>query len=199
METVSITIDEKKVFVEAPFDRDFVDAARGLGGKWDKNEKHPRTWEFSLTQEQRVRDICLEVYGTDGAPTTKVTLNCHLDYIHFGSEFMLGGRSILKKWDRDRAPQVGEGCAVIAGKLKARGGSRNNPSIEHDEETIIEVTDVPFVLASTLVENEPGAYRIVSDQPAPLTTGELALVEALTALAPERLQMILAEVRKCQQ
>jgi hypothetical protein len=55
------------VRVASPFNPDFTEGAKRLGGKWDGTE---RRWVFAAKHEAEVRALCVTVYGTDnGTPT----------------------------------------------------------------------------------------------------------------------------------
>ncbi|MEA3400821.1 MAG: hypothetical protein U9R79_06180 [Armatimonadota bacterium] len=50
----------KKVKVVAPYNDEFIAAARDLGGKWSKQNK---AWYFGLDKESNVYELCLDAYG----------------------------------------------------------------------------------------------------------------------------------------
>ena len=62
-EDVRVRVDGGLLTVSSPYNQEYVAAARRLGGRWD-----PRAtvWRFDAREEQRVRDLLRQVYGTDG-------------------------------------------------------------------------------------------------------------------------------------
>lgn len=189
---ITVTVTENNVSVDSPYNRDFIDGARALGGKWENSK-----WNFSPRYEQQVRELCLDVYGMDGTPTQTVTLRIDLDsYNPGGNELVLAGRQILKKWGRDSKPKLGTGCAVVAGSLKSSGGSNRYPDITWNDGTVIEVLDVPLLAAQKLVDGEPESFSIVSDEPEnEFSATELKIIEMLKNIDPERLTKIMQEVQ----
>jgi hypothetical protein len=74
METNAIHIEVAEngtLIVKAPYHPDFPARARNLGGNW---HAPPQTWHFDGRDLERVRALCLEIYGTDGTPETSATL-----------------------------------------------------------------------------------------------------------------------------
>lgn len=194
--TVTVRAENGTIIVSSPYDKGFVNAARQLGGKWDGTAK---TWEFDVRYETQVREILRSVYGTDGlTPTATVALRIVLDELaEGGDELRVAGRTVAKKFSRDAAPRLGDGCAVIAGKFKEHGGSRNSPRLTWSDGTIVEVLDVPLPAAQALVDANPDAYSIVAGEDAKaddLTPAERALVDALNALDWDRLERVLSAV-----
>lgn len=188
---MKITVTEKAVSVLSPFHDEFVKGANQIGGKWVKP-----TWVFPAENEPLVRALCLRVYGTDGAPEPVETLRVTLSQLRMDNRLLIGPIEVLQKWNRDEAPHVGAGCAVVQGSLKSRGGSRNNPSITHSDDCVIRVKDVPTSLAHRLVAEDPAAYQIEAPEPVvlPLSEEEQAVVTFLKSLAPDRLALLLGKV-----
>lgn len=125
-------------------------------------------------------------------PTLVADLRAISRNLYPGDEFLVGPIQALKKWDRDTAPKLGEGVVVIEGRLLERGGSRNNPAITHTTDCKIRIKNFPEVAARILVEKDPRAFAILTEEidPGILNEDELALVDALRALTPERRQAI---------
>lgn len=191
MSTVKITVENGNVAVSSPYNNDFIQSARQLGGKW-KNS----AWNFSQKDESRVRELCMSVYGTDGSPMPIGTIRIKLDELSLDDELIVGPVQVLKKFNRDSTPKLGNDCVVISGKLQSYGGSARYPRITHDDNTVIEARNVPQTIINQLVEDDPDAYSIVSnDEKADeLTAEEKSLLVALQALTDERRQMILAQL-----
>jgi hypothetical protein len=54
--------EDGRIAVSSPFHPNFPAKARGLGGVWDPTR---RVWVFDAGDNDRVRSLCLEIYGTD--------------------------------------------------------------------------------------------------------------------------------------
>jgi DNA repair protein RadC len=62
---VSIVVEQDgRLAVSSPYHPNFPARARLLGGEWDVAR---RVWIFDAREDDRVRSLCREIYGTDGA------------------------------------------------------------------------------------------------------------------------------------
>jgi DNA repair protein RadC len=61
---VSIVDQDGRLAVSSPYHPNFPARARLLGGEWDVAR---RVWIFDAREDDRVRSLCREIYGTDGA------------------------------------------------------------------------------------------------------------------------------------
>ncbi len=60
---LSIVEQDGRLAVSTPYHPDFPARARMLGGKWDAAQ---RVWVFDVGENDRVRTLCREIYGTEG-------------------------------------------------------------------------------------------------------------------------------------
>src|SRR5215468_7453643 len=58
--------EDGRIAVASPYHRHFPLRARSLGGVWDAAR---RVWIFDAGDQDRVRSLCREIYGTDGKET----------------------------------------------------------------------------------------------------------------------------------
>jgi len=141
--TVKIDIEGKKIKVTSPYHPDFPKSAAQIGGRWNG-----RQWIFDSRDETRVRDLCFKIYGTDGRPVPLVTVRHQITSEEAReSELYIGGRCVVKRWNRDSAPRLGVGVIVVEGQFPARGGSRKYPLLQ-GEGVILEIRDIPRSLVS---------------------------------------------------
>ena len=147
--TVSIRIGKEtgRVYVKSPYNKNFVDAAGKLNGKWVSGSGE---WAFDGRDEARVRESCIAIYGTDGTTQAAlVTLRVTLGGID-GIEITLGGRSLVRRPGRDSRVKLGDGVVVLEGGFPSSGGSVKNPRVAPLPGTVLEVRDFPAALASEL-------------------------------------------------
>lgn len=132
------------IYVKTPYSSDFVKEARKLNGRWVDGQKE---WRFDPRDIDKVREICLKVYGTDGlTPIGKlVTVRLHLDKMADKTDradnLQLFGRSIAYRPHRDS--QVRIDGIIISGGFPATGGSARFPMLLPETGTVIEVRDIP--------------------------------------------------------
>lgn len=157
---VSITITDKDCEVRSPYHPDFVSHARSLNGKWNTS-----FWKFDARDEQRVRDICTQIYGTDGAEVPTFDVQIDLEKYRLGTNPCYGmGRLICERRSRDYSVKLGEGVVVIKGGFPSSGGSVKNPMCCADDGTILEIRDVPATIVRKEMESKEG-INILSQEP----------------------------------
>jgi len=171
-----------KLKVESPFHPEFPKHARNLGGRWDSSA---RAWYFDPRDEDSVRDLCLDCFGDDGRGAEFETVDVQV-WIRGSSEqsFWFAGREIAKRPGRDWTVKLGEGVVLVEGEFKSRGGSAKYPCVfAHGESALLEVRDVPLVLALREQDENPDDVTILGDvvEPPEAVTVEVdtATVEAL--------------------
>lgn len=168
MTTVTITRNDDRVTIDAPYHPEFPRKAKAIGGKWSPAQ---RVWAFDARDEGAVRNLATEIYGTDGStPTELVTVRAvltatyHATNGHYvgGTDTWMFGRNILHKSGRDTTPRLGEGVVVVDGELAARGGSAKYPAITFETPTLtVEIRDVP----RELVEEDEYVHIVSADAP----------------------------------
>ena len=162
--SVTVTTENGKTSVTSPYDTEFVAKAKTIGGKWDGPSK---AWTFDARDEQRVRDLCRKVYGTDGNPveagdlvTVRVRLADHELSSSEGPYAKFAGRRIAERPGRDSAVRLAANVVLIEGKLASSGGSMRYPTIGANENVIVEVRDIP---RATLTLEREDSYEIVGE------------------------------------
>src|SRR5689334_627437 len=60
--------EDGRIAVSSPYHPAFPAKARSLGGIWDVAR---RVWVFDASDYDRVKSLCLEIYGTDGHADAK--------------------------------------------------------------------------------------------------------------------------------
>ena len=158
---ISIKPSEKNqnvVCLVAPYHPSLPASARDIGGKWSGSY-----WWFDKRDEQRVRDLAIRIYGTDGSQNSD-TVTVRVDASGFSGEreiFSLG-RQIVSRISRDNRVRLGDGVILESGSFASSGGSRNNPCIGSNNAILI-VRDVPRALANEKIQEYPERYAITED------------------------------------
>lgn len=175
--------------VTAPYHPSFAGFARQLGGRWMADK---RAWSFDARDVGRVRDLLLDMFGTDGSLMELVTLRVVCDSSVWDKcggdiEIWLAGRLVAKTLGRDATPRLGSGVVVIAGKGFGSGGSRKNPEVQFHGGTIFELRDVPLRIAKRVADAHPKYITvessIMSPPPEQLDTKRAELLAERAALA----------------
>lgn len=182
--TQALTNGTRQLKLEAAYHPSLPGKARAIGGRWHADTK---TWRFDLRDEQRVRDLCVEVYGIDPfePPAELVTVRVPLDsYRDDVDEVWMAGRRVARRAGRDYDVQLGAGVIVVAGGFPRSGGSVKYPRISPREGTVLEIRELPRLAAEKLVAGREGAEIVATiDAPAGRPVG--AAVNGTGAYAPE--------------
>ena len=158
---VSIKKTEKSLAVISDYNADFVKSARKLGGKWRNG-----AWHFDSRDESRVKDLCIEIYGSDGSDTGElVTIQATLkdDYCSGDKEILCGPVQVARVFDRDGGAQVKDGVIILDGSVGS-GGSRKNPACCASENLKIEIRDIPRGTAELCFEDSDWTVKLMDVQ-----------------------------------
>jgi hypothetical protein len=137
---IEITSTESQIKVKSPYYPRFIAFAKKRNGKWVSPH-----WVFDKRDEQVVRDACREYYGTAGEEVPLVTVRCLVESPE--NPWYDFGRLIAERRSRDSEAKIGEGVVIIEGDFPSWGGSVKHPSLAAEEGTVIEIRDVPLMLA----------------------------------------------------
>lgn len=191
MTTVKIYTDSGRVYCTTPFHPDFAAAARDIGGSWDSLS---RNWNFDARDEQRVRDLCMDIWGSDGSPCELVTLRCVAGKIFDAAgtdcELYLAGRFVARVAGKtDVRAKLGGGVVMTSGRFRG-SGSLKNPYIAWEAGTTFELRDVPRAEAERLRDENPAHIEIIASpmSPAPET---VRVDPARQALINERASLLM--------
>lgn len=172
--------------VTAPYNSEFISAAKRLGGRWDAPE-----WVFDARDEARVRALLIECYGTDGEIADLVTIRIEWTENESAKRASIeaNGRTIARADGRDSGARLGDGVVLLDGEFGS-GGSRANWTTTARAGTVVLVRDFPRAAAQALVA-APGRERQYSIEP------EAPAVDA-DALRAERERLVarIAEIDK---
>lgn len=135
--------NNKKLAVVSPYHPRFVEGARRLNGKWNAGQ-----WEFDLRDNQRVRKLMVEVYGTDGSDNPELTDVTMTIDARTPNPFFAYGREVAVRKGRDSRVTLGDGVIVIDGKFPASCGSSKYPGLLSNGTVTLEVRDIPVCLVT---------------------------------------------------
>uniref|UniRef100_UPI003F493CAD hypothetical protein n=1 Tax=Amycolatopsis sp. CA-096443 TaxID=3239919 RepID=UPI003F493CAD len=149
MNDITITADGDTIVVRSPYYPDWPAKARKLGGRYTGEG-----WTFDARDEERVRDLAREIYGTDGTPDPEGTMSVRIVVDDVGgpgdgqpAALYRFGRHIASRFSRDEEPRLGKGVVLIAGGFEPQAGSMKYPQLAPLEGTVAEVRDVPHAVA----------------------------------------------------
>jgi len=158
--TVEIKGEGEKLKVESPYSPLFVKKARDLGGEWLSKYK---AWYFNKKDIERVKEMCRDVYGTDGTPVKTVDIEVDLDtYFDNSNDIYIKGIQIARRPSRD-ASVILNNAIVKKGEFLNKGGSTSHPRVGWKKGTILEVRDIPKRLAKEIVEKNSDRYKIIKE------------------------------------
>ena len=198
---------DDRIYAVTPYHPDFVKGAKQLNGRFGTlstpTQKLIKAWFFDPRDEERVRGICVQVYGTDGTPTATTTLRVDVsaccESVGVNGSLIVAGRQVAFRPSRDSAIKLGDGVLLVSGGFPDSGGSAKYPELNPHKGTIALVRDVPVVAAMSAVAEWGSFVEVVSETTSPgpsdLTPEEAAIHQTLVGLPPASLARILAKLR----
>jgi hypothetical protein len=149
MSAVTVTTADGRTTVHSPYHPGWPSQARALGGRWSGG-----AWVFDSRDEERVRALAREVYGTDGSPDPGGTVSVRIQVCDVQGErgghparLYEFGRLIATRFGRDEEPRLADGVVLIEGGFGRSAGSHNYIRLGPEEGTVVEVRDVPRTVA----------------------------------------------------
>jgi hypothetical protein len=155
--TVTVTTTAR---VSAPYDPDFPARARKIGGAWTGS-----MWEFDPRSEDAVRQLCRDIYGTDGSDNDqpRVTVRIPLDGVR-GADFRPAGEALVRRTAFDKPVQYARHVVLVAGDFPHSGGSARDPELCPAPGTVIEVRDLAPGAAQRILDNHQDATVVEHPQ-----------------------------------
>lgn len=153
MSTVRVfTLDSGRVALVSPYNAEVSPAAKAIGGRWDGGSRH---WHFDGRDEERVRELAREIFGTDGSPEQEgdvVTFRWSIG--SYGTskgdnELELAGRRVAYRRSSGEPVRLGEGVVIIEGGFTPGAGSNRYPALGPLPGTVLEVRDFPRAAVPT--------------------------------------------------
>ena len=148
--TITVERTETELRVQSPYEPEFVDAARNLGGRWDKP-----WWIFDLRDDERVHTALATVYGwhppTPGEPITTVELTVSPDRAWAATQgpLTIVGQELARAFGRDSGAELRPGVIITKGKVRS-GGSARYWATYAAAGTVFELRDLPRSTADAI-------------------------------------------------
>lgn len=164
--------------VECPYNKEFINRIRELGGKWTQLEDGSRKWVISPDALELAKQCLREVFGTDGTYAAKsLRMRLHAD-TRVRGDYEEFGRTLVRVMGRDSGVLPSDGVIIVSGEATS-GGSMKHPA------TILENCVLEFSLPETYMDRE--------DVKKAVEEGRLKIIEGNEKRTREE---ILEEIRK---
>jgi hypothetical protein len=159
---VTMRADGNIVAVSAPYNAEFVTAAKALKGRWDPDKK---IWVFAAEQREAVARLIAEHYGIDPTGENRTV---DLDvYLKDGEiplrELTVAGRTLLIRWEKYEYVKPGRDVKIAGGKFEGKGGSVRRPQIGPVQGVRLLVRNWPES-AIAMLENSEYVAKVVRRQ-----------------------------------
>ena len=158
-------LENGNISIVTPYNREFVNRIKQLGGRWNASDK---AWEIDERSIEAVRKVMREVYGQDDRPQelvdVRVTVGKSRLYADRGP-VTLFGKIVASAFGRDSGARVGEGVAILSGGVES-GGSRNNWKTVVLPESVIMIYDVPKLAVKERIDwdDQIGTFEVVEKE-----------------------------------
>lgn len=140
---VEVKSDGDELFVVTPHSEPFIAELRILGGQWDSER---RAWICDARDEARVRQRCLNFFGTDGDSVGEVCdLRIEARYID-AVDLRIDDRVLLGRSPKTGQPWTPRGVVVVSGAVPTGTGIIG----ELVPPVVIEVRDIPPAVVSAI-------------------------------------------------
>lgn len=150
MLTIKTTSTEVQLF--APYHPEMPSRAKSLGGKFRRSDQ---AWVFDPRDADHVREMALDIYGTDGSETAladlRVTVSDEEPWVSRSREALyVGAIQVARAYGRDSGGKLGDGVIQLEGRIRS-GGSMKNWDVRASEGSVFEVRDIPLGAAEKAV------------------------------------------------
>lgn len=161
---MKVKIEDCKIYVKSEYNKAFISKARYLQGKWESPY-----WVFPEENREEVKELLLDTYGEadtlEDDEQQKVTVEIDLEWYKdtkgAGNELRLDNILLASRISRDSYVKLADNVMVIEGGFHSSGGSRNNPTINPEDNTILRVKNVPLIIYEKVKDKD--GIRLVSD------------------------------------
>lgn len=151
------------VALRAPEHPLLAQRAAALGGK-----SKGGAWTFSGSQENAVRALAKELWGTDGRD--KETSNLRVELSLYGEgpmgrqgEAWLCGRLVARRRRFDAPVELGPDVRLVTGSFSTWGGSPGRPALGARYQTIVDITGVPRSAALAAERDYPFEVKVLDN------------------------------------
>lgn len=161
-ELFDVVVSDGMAAIYAPYNPDFVEQMKKLGGVW--NAKQER-WQLSEGAVDAAREAMIACYGRcDYKPSETVTAVVEIKNAvtsDYKDSFRLFNRVIATARGNSGKATIGVGAALIDGKAPYGDGTKSNWYVTVPDGCVIEVYNLPKDYAAQEVEklNEDGSYN----------------------------------------
>lgn len=149
MSNIVVTLNDRTISVDSPYNPEFVNAANNLAGRWESDKK---IWEFPKKVEGEVRAALIDAYGTDGSDAPQLVdliVDVLDDWDAARAPLRLGPIEICRAFGRDSGAKLASDVVLVTGRIRS-GGSMKNWRTCANEGTQFKILDVPRPLAERL-------------------------------------------------
>lgn len=146
---LKIIKDNDVIKVKSSYNERFVKLSKALGGKWASPY-----WCFASENEEKVRELCLKIYGDNGLNFEKVDLTIDLNVaekLYFDNAIKIGDVILCERVCNEWNVKFADNVIVIEGEFCSRGGSAKHPRVTwNSDEMKIKVKGFPKELFEQL-------------------------------------------------
>ena len=143
MAKYEITFEKDMAIVSTPFNPDFRETMRALGGKWNQENK---TWSTDVRNIAFVREAMHKIFGRDDYPTdlTSVKITFNTDYYSTGYAYLVKFGRLLATAKDSNTLQIGSEVTFYNGRPLSYLSSKNNTvGIKVPAGTVAILYDIP--------------------------------------------------------
>ena len=135
-------ISSGEVAISTPFNRDFIQSIKKMGGVFRRDNK---VWVIKDDPEivSAAKELCLDIFGSDGDTATQtITVRATGDITDYNSAVCVGAIPVARAFSRDSGAVICEGATLLKGEVDSCGSTKNWRT-RVKEGAVIRVEDFP--------------------------------------------------------
>ena len=149
---VEVIVTHKFVRVKAPYHPEFPSLARAMQGQWDKATKR---WTFPASLEEDVREILIDIYGTDSDNYESVDVVYRVSGTDAQNEKIVAfGRQLVRRYKFNRDVGLSRDVTLFEGNFPMKAGSHSKPRLGGAGTRLL-VRSIPRLIAEKAMDAAP--------------------------------------------
>lgn len=147
MKNLDVKFTEKDglLYIQSPYNQDFIKAVKAKGGKWKPDTKE---WAVSIDHIDSINNTLVDCYGVqylgdEKSEIEKVKVRLRAYDFEDEDTISIDGIVLVSRRGRDLPVSYHNGAIVVEGEFPSSGGSRNNPEPAPDYDVILEA-EIPL-------------------------------------------------------
>jgi hypothetical protein len=195
MSSVTISRTATKISVRSPYNSLFVEGAKKLKGKFKD-----KIWTFDIRDDERVINLCRDVYGSDGITSDTCTIRISMPngMIQRYSDISIHGITLAKAREWPFRAKTADGVILLEGGFSSEGDSKRWETVA-EKGTVILLRDFPRHAAEKYIQEPPHGWTVsIEDESRPVDVAGLMAEKERLILRLDEIEALIASASTSQ-